>query len=132
MELVQSLDDYGKPAWIALMVVSFIIFWPIGLAILVYLMWSGRMGCRSSNWKNKAEKKWNSARNAFHSTGNYAFDEYREDTLRRLESEADEFQAFLKRLRAARDKVEFDEFMAERGSDKGKSDDKSDAAPQTG
>lgn len=137
MELVQTLDDYGKPAWIALMVVSFIIFWPIGLAILFYLIWSGRMGCRSMgcgsrNWKNKAEEKWNRARTAFHSTGNAAFDEYREETLRRLESEADEFQAFLKRLRAARDKAEFDEFMTERGSSKGKSEDNSDAAPQTG
>jgi hypothetical protein len=35
--------------------------------------------------------------------------------LRRLEEEAKEFQAFLQRLRHAKDKAEFDQFMAERG-----------------
>jgi uncharacterized protein DUF2852 len=49
------------------------------------------------------------------SSGNRAFDEYRTDTLRRLEEEQREFIAFLDRLRHARDKVEFDHFMAERG-----------------
>jgi hypothetical protein len=49
-------------------------------------------------------------------TGNAAFDEYREETLRRLEEEAGEFQTFLERLRKARDKAEFDQFMAERGA----------------
>ena len=50
-----------------------------------------------------------------HSSGNRAFDEYRTETLRRLEEEQREFMAFLDRLRHARDKVEFDQFMAERG-----------------
>jgi len=27
--LVAQLDDIGKPAWIALTVVSFILFWPL-------------------------------------------------------------------------------------------------------
>jgi hypothetical protein len=51
---------------------------------------------------------------AFGSTGNRAFDEYRSETLRRLEEEATEFHAFLQRLRHAKDKAEFDQFMAER------------------
>ena len=50
----------------------------------------------------------------FRSTGNRAFDDYREETLRRLEEEANEFQSFLQRLRLAKDKAEFDQFMAER------------------
>ena len=50
----------------------------------------------------------------FGSTGNRAFDDYREETLRRLEEEATEFQSFLQRLRHAKDKAEFDQFMAER------------------
>ena len=49
------------------------------------------------------------------SSGNRAFDEYRAETLRRLEEEQREFMAFLDRLRHARDKAEFDQFMAERG-----------------
>src|SRR6266566_9942116 len=51
---------------------------------------------------------------ASRSSGNRAFDEYREETLRRLEEEQREFQDFLARLRMAKDKAEFDQFMAER------------------
>ena len=50
------------------------------------------------------------------SSGNHAFDEYRTETLRRLEEEQREFREFLERLRFARDKNEFDQFMAERGN----------------
>jgi hypothetical protein len=50
------------------------------------------------------------------STGNRAFDEYRTETLRRLEEEQREFKEFLNRLRHAKDKAEFDQFMAERGN----------------
>ena len=50
------------------------------------------------------------------SSGNHAFDEYRTETLRRLEDEQREFRDFLERLRFAKDKTEFDAFMAERRS----------------
>ena len=43
-----------------------------------------------------------------------AFDEYRADTLRRLEREQGEFQEFVEHLSAAKDKAEFDQFIAER------------------
>jgi hypothetical protein len=48
------------------------------------------------------------------SSGNRAFDDYRAETLRRLEEEQKEFRDFLERLRFAKDKTEFDQFMAER------------------
>ena len=47
-------------------------------------------------------------------SGNVAFDEYREETLRKLDEEQREFRDFLDRLRAAKDRAEFDDFMAER------------------
>ena len=47
------------------------------------------------------------------SSGNRAFDEYRMETLRRLEDEQNEFKDFLDRLRHAKDKEEFDQFMAQ-------------------
>ena len=47
-------------------------------------------------------------------SGNRAFDEYRTETLRRLEDEQREFLEFLERLRFAKDKAEFDEFLADR------------------
>jgi hypothetical protein len=51
-------------------------------------------------------------------SGNRSFDEYRADTLRRLEQELRDFQEFLTRLRMAKDKAEFDEFMAEHRTDR--------------
>ncbi len=48
------------------------------------------------------------------SSGNAAFDEYRAETLRRLEEEQQEFKGFLERLRVAKDRAEFDAFMADR------------------
>ena len=47
-------------------------------------------------------------------SGNRAFDEYRSETLKRLEEEQREFKDFLARLRFAKDRAEFDQFMAER------------------
>ncbi len=125
MELAAKLDDYGKPAWIVVMVLGFILFWPLGLAILAYLIWSGRMGCWTNcgpgRWhRDGAERKRSDAGSWFGgerrppSSGNAAFDEYRAETLRRLEDEQVEFMDFLERLRHAKDKAEFDQFMAER------------------
>ncbi|HEX4411110.1 MAG TPA: DUF2852 domain-containing protein [Xanthobacteraceae bacterium] len=48
------------------------------------------------------------------SSGNHAFDDYRKQTLSRLEDEQREFREFLERLRFAKDRQEFDQFMAER------------------
>lgn len=47
-------------------------------------------------------------------TGNAAFDAYRADTLRRLEEERERFEGFLARLREAKDKSEFDDFLDDR------------------
>ena len=41
-DMVARLDDMGRPAWIAIMVLGFILFWPFGLAVLAFLIWSGR------------------------------------------------------------------------------------------
>jgi hypothetical protein len=48
------------------------------------------------------------------SSGNRAFDDYRAETLKRLEDEQREFKEFLERLRFAKDRGEFDQFMAAR------------------
>jgi hypothetical protein len=120
MDLVAKVDEIGKPAWIGLMVLGFILFWPVGLALLVYLIWSGRMGCgRRGGWNEmrSARGRWygpNGGMGWRRSSGNTAFDEYREETLRRLEEEQKEFMEFLDRLRQAKDKAEFDQFMNER------------------
>jgi hypothetical protein len=48
--------------------------------------------------------------------GNAAFEQYRVETLRRLEQEQRDFRDFLARLRIAKDRAEFEQFMAERRS----------------
>jgi hypothetical protein len=124
------------------MVLGFIVFWPIGLAILAYLIWSGRMGCgrhmdvdqwrqsahqsveraaerwerRRERWERKMQH-WGGHRGhrgGLRPSGNRAFDEYREEALRKLEDEATQFRDFLDRLRMAKDRAEFDEFMRDR------------------
>ena len=134
--LEERLDDIPRPAWIALVVLGFIVFWPVGLALLIYLKWSGRMfGHRAcyGHWSSpegrdahrdarraareewrawKRHARWGQRRGS----GNVAFDEYREETLRKLDEEQREFHDYLDRLRSAKDRAEFDQFMRERGS----------------
>ena len=117
MGIAARLDEMGKPAWIALMVLTFIIAWPVGLALLAYLIWSGRMGCGSHGRWHGRQERWreNWRRSPWSgSSGNAAFDEYRTETLKRLEEEEKEFRDFLDRLRKAKDKEAFDSYMAER------------------
>lgn len=123
MDIVGKLDDIGKPAWIGLLVLTFILFWPVGLALLAFLIWSGRMGCAKNGgrgrWYGTEQRQswgrdWCGPWRRNESSGNHAFDEYRADTLRKLEEEQREFREFLERLRHAKDKAEFDDFMAER------------------
>jgi hypothetical protein len=115
------LDDKGKGAWIAAMVLGFIFVWPIGLALLFYMIWSKRMFSKSCPSSRKIAQHGISA---MRTTGNNAFDAYKADTLRRLEEEQHNFESFLERLRDAKDKAEFDQFMDERadGSKKGNKD----------
>ena len=141
MTLADRLDDVGKPAWIALVVVGFVVFWPLGFLALGYTIGSRRMGCWRSHggygpqrWQDHMDRfqqrmqekmdraqrrmqekaaRWAGA--AYNGpSGNRAFDDYRAETLRRLEDEQREFMEFLDRLRHAKDKAEFDQFMAER------------------
>ena len=125
MPITAKLDELGRPAWIALMILGFVIWWPVGLATLAFLIGSGRMGCgHYGHWQHKMERmqaKMDRFRERMGaggfgapSSGNHAFDEYRSETLRRLEEEQREFREFLDRLRFAKDKTEFDQFMAER------------------
>ena len=132
----RTYDDYPRyrwcgpahfwhPGWIILMILGFVFWWPVGLAILAFTIWSKNMGCHGSErWQRKMQRmedKMARMRERFGggfdprpSSGNHAFDEYRAETLRRLEEEQSEFRDFLDRLRFAKDKAEFDQFMAER------------------
>jgi Protein of unknown function (DUF2852) len=120
------LDERGKGAWIAAMVAGFVIFWPVGLGLLAYMIWSKRMFSRHNHdhshgrWaacgdrRDMGRDRFHAARSAMRTSGNEAFDAYKTDTLRRLEDEQAAFEEFLARLRAAKDKAEFDQFMDDR------------------
>ncbi|WDR01876.1 DUF2852 domain-containing protein [Devosia algicola] len=133
-----------SPITIALMVLGFIVFWPLGLAILGYIIWGEKFGGsaeKAQSYWNKG-KSWctsNSGRRHGHhhnhyastSSGNAAFDEYRTEQLRRLEEERarldeeiNEFHDYMANLNKAKDREEFDRFMNERrGSRQGYTDD---------
>jgi hypothetical protein len=120
-------ENCWHPGWIALTVLGFIFWWPVGLALLFYTIGSRKMGCwtHSDRFENKMQKMQykmermgdRMERRGFPfgapTSGNRAFDEYRVETLRRLEEEQVEFKDFLDRLRHAKDKEEFDAFMAQ-------------------
>lgn len=124
-----------KPQWspltITLMVIGFIVFWPLGLAMLAYILWGEKFGGSAE----KAQAYWNKGTsfmrdNTKHygfgqthhtSSGNAAFDEYRAEQMRRLEeerarldAEVEAFHEYMANLNKAKDREEFDRFMSER------------------
>jgi hypothetical protein len=128
-----------RPAWtpatIALMVIGFMVFWPLGFAMLAYIIWGDRLegfkrdvnratdgifaGCRRGSDK---AARWGHGSTR---TGNVAFDDWREKELERIEEERrrldetlKEFDSYLRELRRAKDQEEFDRFMSERNRPK--------------
>ncbi|PBB97693.1 DUF2852 domain-containing protein [Mesorhizobium sp. WSM3862] len=126
-----------RPAWtpatIALMVIGFMVFWPLGFAMLAYIIWGDRLegfkrdvnratdgifaGCRRGSEK---AARWGHGSSR---TGNVAFDDWREKELERLAEERrkldemlNEFDEYARELRRAKDQEEFDRFMAERNN----------------
>jgi hypothetical protein len=118
-----------NPLSLGLMVLGFVVAWPLGLAMLAYILWGDRMrafadgvrrgfhGVRGSGFADFG------ARGFAFSSGNAAFDAHRaaelerlEAEYRRLEDERREFEAYMNHLRRARDQEEFDRFKAQRGS----------------
>jgi hypothetical protein len=114
---------------LATMVLGFMIFWPIGVAVFVYKMW--QRGSGADDLQSFVTAKWNAARASWTrpsarswspaGTGNVAFDQWKAAELARLEAErrkledaAREFAEFLDNVRHAKDREEFDRFMAER------------------
>ncbi|PYE86366.1 DUF2852 domain-containing protein [Phyllobacterium leguminum] len=120
-----------RPAWtpatIALMIIGFMIYWPLGLAMLAYILWGDRLEGFKHDVNNATDGIFKGFRNACPrgagSSGNAAFDEWRAKELERLaeerrkldEARAD-FEAYAREVRRAKDKEEFDRFKAERRS----------------
>ena len=118
-----------RPAWtpatIALMVIGFMVFWPLGFAMLAYILWGDRLNDFKGEVNRKTDRVFAGCRrgrhNSFHRTGNVAFDDWREKELERLAEERrkldemrDEFDEYVRELRRAKDQDEFDRFMTAR------------------
>jgi hypothetical protein len=126
----------GASRWtvfeIVAMVLGFIVFWPIGLAILAFKIWQRKQGY-PGDLQTAVGEKWREARSAVwsgpwqgrgfqpSSSGNIAFDEWRATEIARLEEERRklqeahrEFSAFVENIRRAKDREEFERFMNER------------------
>ena len=125
-----------KPFEIAAMVLGFIVFWPIGLAVLFAKIWQRQDGHQGDLFAFAREKTagfqqtfhsqtgfggQSAAASGWRSTGNVAFDEWREGELARLEAERRklaeaerDFAQHIEELRRARDREEFESFMRAR------------------
>jgi hypothetical protein len=97
----------GKPVWLAVMCIAFIWFWPLGIAILGYLVLSGRLGSFMPNTKWWQPLTWVTS-------GNAAFDEHRAEVMSQLEQERKDFDEFIAEAAKAKDRTEFDNFMKKR------------------
>ena len=121
MSIAARLNELPTLLWIALAMLGLVVWWPLGLVVLAYILWSGRMGCCGfgfGRWNDRARHEGQAQDwlGRPQTSGNRAFDDYRAETLRRLEEEHRAFQEYLDRLRMAKDRAEFDQFMAERGA----------------
>ncbi|MEX6506334.1 DUF2852 domain-containing protein [Jiella sp. M17.18] len=130
-----------RPAWtpvtIALMIGGFMVFWPLGLAMLAYIIWGDRLEGFKRDVNRSTDRFMGSfKRSGFRTpfaaerTGNVAFDDWREKELSRLDEErrqlneaAAEFEEYARELRRAKDQEEFDRFMRDRRNRERRSDD---------
>jgi len=135
-----------RPAWtpatIALMVLGFMVFWPLGLAMLAYILWGDRLDTFKSEVNRSTDDFFRSCKRHAggnsgygRTSGNVAFDAWREQEIERLNEERrklDEmradFDAHMRDLRMARDREEFDAFLAAR--DKKMSEKKTSDMPE--
>ena len=134
-----------RPAWtpatIGLMVLGFVVFWPLGLAMLAYIIWGDRL----DGFKRDVNRATDEMARQFRGcgrhrgharTGNVAFDDWREAEIERLAEERrkldamrEEFEMYMRELRRAKDKEEFDRFMRDREASKASEAKRSGSVP---
>ena len=96
-------------------IVALNVFWPAGIVIAMMLAWRG--GFAPTGRPSPAPRDMDEAVKSLmptaaqKSSGNASFDAYRHDMIERLETEQQNFEGFLARLRTAKDQSEFDDFM---------------------
>src|SRR3712207_884968 len=120
----------GRGLEIAGIILGFIFAWPLALAYLVWKMmgypkYDAAKALLNDTFGRAKDDLFRSRGPAgfggFASTGNAAFDDYRRSELERLEEErrkldeeARDFRNFVEELKRAKDREEFDAYMAKR------------------
>jgi hypothetical protein len=120
----------GRGLEIAGIILGFIFVWPLALAYLVWKMCGYPKYDEARAFLNETfgrakddlfRSRGPAGFGGFASTGNAAFDEYRRSELERLEAErrkldeeARDFRNFVEELKRAKDREEFDAYMAKR------------------
>lgn len=121
----QSCSRSPRRGWeIAGIIVGFIVAWPLALAYLAWKFMGYPMPdeARAFVQRNLGWSFGSQFRpSGFRATGNWAFEEYRqrelarlEEERRRLDEESRAFAEFVEELKRAKDREEFDAFMERR------------------
>ncbi len=123
------------PATIALMVIGFVVFWPLGLAMLAYILFGERLRNFKRDANQTADGLFAGCRGkrdryrGYYASGNVAFDDWRKAELERLDEERrkldemrSDFDTYVRELRRAKDQEEFDRFMRDRANTPRKDD----------
>ena len=107
----------AHPVWILAMVGGFIAWWPIGLLVLAYILWSTSMARENGQWLDRVKGALGL------NSGNAAFAAHKKATLddlekqhQKLEQQERDFRVFMDKVRMAKDKAAFDDFVKERGT----------------
>jgi ABC-type multidrug transport system fused ATPase/permease subunit len=95
-------------AWVVVWAVV-MLAWPLAFLLAGVMLWRGLMRRSQHSVGPRAQPAGRNG--AFR---NSAFEDYRRETMMRLDEEHGKFREFLQRLRRSRDKQEFDAFMAGR------------------
>ena len=100
---------------ISVTIVALVFFLPAGIALAVFLGWRGGFAPQSlGRTGGPAQRAEVTQPVQRPSADNESFAAYKQSTLDRLEKEQESFDAFLTKLRAARERTEFDQFMEDR------------------
>ena len=119
-----------RPAWtpvtIGITVALFMVgAWPFALAMMAYIIWGDRLDAFKADANRFTDTLFGQFKRptpaGFGRSGNVAFDDWRQDEMKRLDEERRklaemerEFEAYQRELRRAKDREEFDAFLRTR------------------
>ena len=127
--LTAMIRPEWNPVTIAMTVIGFMLFWPLGLAMIGYIVFGERLDAFKADANRGVDsalasfgRMKGSMPTGFGRTGNVAFDDWRSEEMQRLDEKRAELAAmeaefadYQRELRRAKDAEEFDKFLKTRG-----------------